>query len=154
MRGLYEIIEDLGCINTLDFSVATVLLVEGWEVLFPVLSSILFCRESSNPNRFDAEFIGIIAKIIYVLMREKRQLNRQLDSGEDSGIDRSAFYRISVLGLLDVIITLPVALGQIINSRRVRTSLTPLFRGKQPVSGRTVTKGGNTDRYSTDHPLF
>jgi len=97
----YKIIQEYGCANTVVFSGVSIFISDGWEVLFPTLSIILFCP-----------------RIIRALLSERRELNAFLDSTSRpaSAINRSGFYRLLWLGMLDLVVTFPLALSQIINS--------------------------------------
>lgn len=43
--GRYVIVEELGCDNAEDFSGLSIILIDSWSIIFPLISLIFYARK-------------------------------------------------------------------------------------------------------------
>ena len=100
----FGIVEGLGCHALVGGFGSSVLITNLLQVLFPLLSLILYSR-TYLIMRSDFTIDIFLARLILTYLRRNGDLDRKLAS--NSVLDRHAFIKLLALGMFDIIITLP-----------------------------------------------
>ncbi|KZV67375.1 STE3-domain-containing protein [Peniophora sp. CONT] len=99
LQGLpFEILEGFGCYNAYVNSVLTYLLILMWPVIFPLISIAFYCP-----------------KVAYTFYHHSRDVNRFLRTNT-SGVSRTNYIRILFIASIDLFLTLPTSVTDLILS--------------------------------------
>ena len=110
----FEVDEGFGCGTATDGSVLGILLVYSWTVLLPLISVVVYYRAS----RLSAQALYVLtnvpssARVAWMFYRQSRDINRFLQSNDS--VSRNNYMRILALASIDVLITLPVGIANIV----------------------------------------
>ncbi|VDC04731.1 unnamed protein product [Peniophora sp. CBMAI 1063] len=91
----FSVEEGFGCDNSTDGSILGILLLNSWNVISPLVSITVY-----YPH---------VARIFY---RQSRDINHFLRS--NGSVSRTSYLRILALSSIDILITLPVGIGDIV----------------------------------------
>ncbi|KZV68525.1 STE3-domain-containing protein [Peniophora sp. CONT] len=93
----FEIEEGFGCINDSEPSILELLTIESWALIPPLISVFYYCP-----------------KVIRTFYRQSRDVHSFLNS--NTSVSRTNYLRILALASVDVLLTLPVGIANIILS--------------------------------------
>ncbi|KAI0317113.1 pheromone A receptor-domain-containing protein [Amylostereum chailletii] len=105
----FEIIEEVGCGSTLIASGLTVVLVNSWPIVFPLISVVFYCP-----------------RILWVFYRHHKDVNDFLSSNA-SDVDRTKYFRILAVSCFDIFFTLPT--GAVVLLQSLLSQKIPFYPG-------------------------
>ena len=110
----FQVDEGSGCGDSSDHSVLEILLVDSWTVLLPLVSIVAYYRASHPSVKVLYTLTNALssAKVAWMFYRQSRDINRFLQS--NNSVSRSHYMRILSLASIDVVITLPVGIANIV----------------------------------------
>ncbi|KZV65972.1 fungal pheromone STE3G-protein-coupled receptor [Peniophora sp. CONT] len=91
----FEVLEGFGCENSQDGSILDILLLWSWNVVPPLISVVIYYPR--------------VARLFY---RQSREINHFLQS--NNSVSRTNYYRIFALASIDILLTLPIGIANII----------------------------------------
>ncbi|KZV74012.1 STE3-domain-containing protein [Peniophora sp. CONT] len=91
----FEVAEGFGCRNSLDDSILAILLISSWTVVPPMLSLIIY-----------------YPRVVRIFYQRNQDVNRFLESNDS--VSRTNYIRILVLASIDVLLTLPIGIVNIV----------------------------------------
>ncbi|KZV66401.1 STE3-domain-containing protein [Peniophora sp. CONT] len=107
----FYVFEGFGCVNSLDGSILSILLIWSWNVIPPLLSVIIY-----------------YPRVALLLYRQNQGINRFLKSNHS--VSRANYFRILALASIDILFTLPVGIANIALAMTRILSIDPvLFYG-------------------------
>ncbi|VDB95169.1 unnamed protein product [Peniophora sp. CBMAI 1063] len=108
----FEVLEGFGCTNRLDLSILELLTIQSW-ILVPPLISIVF----------------YYPRVAWTFYRQSKDINRFLRS--NNSISRPSYFRIMVLASIDLLITLPIGIVNLVLAlvAALRNNLLPFYWG-------------------------
>lgn len=109
----FEVDAGFGCINSSSGSILTVLLVQSWGILPPLVSVIIYYRAFSKYLPYQPLYIRLIAaRVAWIFYRQHRDLNRFLRS--NNSVTRTNYMRIFILTSIDILLTLPIGIAAMV----------------------------------------
>ena len=110
----FQVDEGFGCTNAYDGSVLSILLVDSWTVLLPLISIVVYYRMSRPSVQVLYVLLNVLssARVAWMFYRQSRDINRFLQS--NNSVSRNNYMRILALASIDVLITLPVGIANIV----------------------------------------
>ncbi|VDC04707.1 unnamed protein product [Peniophora sp. CBMAI 1063] len=90
----FQVLEGFGCQNAPDGSILAVLLINSWDIIPPLISTVFYFPR--------------VARIFY---RQSRDVNHFLHSNDS--VSRTNYFRILVLASIDILLTLPIGIATI-----------------------------------------
>ncbi|VDC02196.1 unnamed protein product [Peniophora sp. CBMAI 1063] len=100
----FEVDEGLGCTNSTDGSILSILLLYSWSVILPMISITVY-----------------YPRVALIFYRQNRDINRFLHSNHS--VSRTNYLRILALAHIDILFTLPIGIANIVLSVRWFSSL-------------------------------
>jgi hypothetical protein len=107
----FQIVQGFGCGNSPAGGALPILLFGSWQVTLPLISIFFYCREHFLAVALTAGLTAQ-AKIIFIFYHHSRDTNRFLES--NGSVSRSTFMRALGLGCVDVLLTLPIGIINIV----------------------------------------
>jgi hypothetical protein len=118
----FSVQEGVGCRDAVTGYGIDFLLYLSWPIVFPLVSTLFYCRESLHSYTHRSA-LTVEAKIIYVFYKHSRETNQFLQS--NGAVNRQNYLRILALACVDIVLTLPVGvLGAV--SAVIEETLSPL----------------------------
>ena len=110
----FQVEEGSGCGNSTDGSVLSFLLLDSWTVLLPLISVAVYYRASRPSMRVLFILTNVLssARVAWMFYRQSRDINRFLQS--NNSVSRNNYMRILALASIDVLITLPIGIANIV----------------------------------------
>ena len=98
--------------NSKTPSVLTILLMKGWSIIPPIVSILNYYRKVTFSWGELFELMLHSAKVIRIFYRQRKDINNFLQSNQS--VSRTNYFRILMLASIDVALTLPVGIVNVI----------------------------------------
>ncbi|VDC00863.1 unnamed protein product [Peniophora sp. CBMAI 1063] len=103
----FAVEEGFGCLNSIDGSILSILLINSWNLILPLVSITVY-----YPQTF---------RIFY---RQSREVNHFLQS--NTSVSRTNYFRVLALASIDILLTMPVGIATVVLAVEDSLALGPI----------------------------